>query len=184
VFYGQFTACNINAVTKSGSNEWHGSAFYDYTNDSMTGDKLEGQPIDTGDFTIKRYGATLGGPILKDKLFFFVAYEYLKGANLFDRVPTGADTSGRVIKGVSQEQLDEIAQIAAWFVIKNLCNLINNEWCVLREASFPRAQALVDMKISEDGTQYVYEQFVEPSGQGRVSDPSLWEFRIGLTYRF
>jgi hypothetical protein len=112
VFYGQFTACNVNAVSKSGSNEWHGSAFYDYTNDGMTGNKLEGEPIDTGDYTIQRYGATLGGPIIKDKLFFFVAYEYLKGANLFDRVPTGAATSGRVIKGVSQEQLDLIAQIA------------------------------------------------------------------------
>jgi len=112
VFYGQFTACNINAVTKSGSNEWHGSAFYDYTNQNMTGDSLEGQDIDTGEFTIQRYGATLGGPIIKDKLFFFLAYEYLKGANLFDRVPTGGETSGRVIKGVSQEQLDWIAQIA------------------------------------------------------------------------
>jgi outer membrane receptor for ferrienterochelin and colicin len=112
VYYGQFTACNINAVTKSGSNEWHGSAFYDYTNDNMTGDKLEGQKIDTGDFTIQRYGATIGGPILKDKLFFFVAYEYLKGANLFDRVASGADTSGRVIKGVNQGQLDRIAKIA------------------------------------------------------------------------
>jgi len=112
VFYGQFTACNINAVTKSGSNEWHGSAFYDYTNQNMTGDSLEGQDIDTGEFTIQRYGATLGCPIIKDKLFFFLAYEYLKGANLFDRVPTGGETSGRVIKGVSQEQLDWIAQIA------------------------------------------------------------------------
>ncbi len=112
VFYGQFTACNINAVTKSGSNEWHGSAFYDYTNDDMTGDKLEGDPIDTGDFSEKRWGVTLGGPIIKDKLFFFLAYEHLKGANLFDRVPTGAPTSGRVVRGVSQAQLDEIAQIA------------------------------------------------------------------------
>jgi hypothetical protein len=112
VFYGQFTACNVNAVTKSGSNEWHGSAFYDYTNDDMTGDSLEGEPIDTGSFTIQRYGATLGGPILKDKLFFFVAYEYLKGANLFDRVAAGGPTSGRVVRGTSQDQVDLIAQIA------------------------------------------------------------------------
>jgi len=112
VFYGQFTACNINAVTKSGSNEWHGSAFYDYTNDSMKGDKLEDEPIATGDFSEKRYGATLGGPILKDKLFFFLAYEKLDGAELFDRVAAGAATSGRVIRGVSQAQVDEIAAIA------------------------------------------------------------------------
>jgi hypothetical protein len=112
VFYGQFTACNVNAVTKSGGNEWHGSAFYDYTNDNMKGDKLEGDDIDNGDFSVKRWGVTLGGPIIKDKLFFFVAYEHLKDANLFDRVPAGADTSGRVVKGVSQEQLDEIARIA------------------------------------------------------------------------
>jgi hypothetical protein len=112
VFYGQFTACNINAVTKSGSNEWHGSAFYDYTNDSMKGDKLEGEDIDNGDYSVNRWGVTLGGPIIKDKLFFFVAYEHLKDAELFDRVPAGADTSGRVVKGVSVEQLDEIARIA------------------------------------------------------------------------
>lgn len=113
VYYGQFTACNVNAVTKSGSNEWHGNAFYDYTNDNMRGDKLQGQKIDNGDYTIQRFGATLGGAIIKDKLFFFLGYEKLKGANLFDRVPTGAATSGRVIQGVSQDQLNEIAQIAA-----------------------------------------------------------------------
>ena len=78
----------------------------------------------------------------------------------------------------------ETHKFAAWFTIKNLCNLINDEWCVLREASFPRSQPVVDMDISEDGSQYIYENFVEPSGQGRVTDPSLWELRIGLTYRF
>jgi len=112
VFYGQFTACNINAVTKSGSNEWHGSAFYDYTNDSMTGDELEGEPIDTGDFSEKRYGVTLGGPIIKDKLFFFVAYEKLDGANLFDRTSADSAISGRRIRGVTDAQLNEISEIA------------------------------------------------------------------------
>jgi outer membrane receptor for ferrienterochelin and colicin len=112
VVYGQFTACNINAVTRSGSNEWHGSVFYDYTSDSLKGDKLEGEKVATGNYTEKRYGGTFSGPIVKDKLFFFLSYEKLDGSNLFDRVPTGAATSGRVIQGVSQEQLDEIYQIA------------------------------------------------------------------------
>jgi hypothetical protein len=112
VFYGQFTACNINAVTKSGSNEWHGSVFFDYTDDNLKGDSLQGEPIDTGSFDEKRYGATLGGPIIKDRLFFFLAYEKLEGANLFDRVPDGAPTSGRLVQGVSQDQLDEIYAIA------------------------------------------------------------------------
>ena len=113
VFYGQFTACNINAVTKSGSNEWHGSLFYDYTSDSLKGDSLEGEDIDNGDYTEERYGFTLGGPILKDKLFFFVAYEKLEGADLFDRVSGDSPISGRRQYGVTDAQLDEIAQIAS-----------------------------------------------------------------------
>jgi outer membrane receptor for ferrienterochelin and colicin len=112
VVYGQFTACNINAVTRSGSNEWHGSVFYDFTSDSLKGDKLEGDKVATGNYTEERYGATFSGPIVKDKLFFFLSYEKLDGANLFDRVPTGAATSGRVIQGASQEQLGEIYEIA------------------------------------------------------------------------
>lgn len=112
VQYGQFTACNVNAVTKSGSNEWHGSVFYDYTSDSWTGDELEGDQIDTGDFSEDRYGATFGGPIIRDKLFFFLAYEKFEGANQFDRVPFGSASSGREIRGVTQTQLDEIFAIA------------------------------------------------------------------------
>ena len=112
VFYGQFTACNINAVTKSGSNEWHGSFFYDYTSDGLKGDSLEGEKIDTGSYDENRYGATLGGPILKDKLFFFLAYEKLDGANLFDRVSADSQTSGRRVNGVTEAQVNEIAQIA------------------------------------------------------------------------
>lgn len=112
VKYGQFTACNVNAVTKSGSNDWHGSAFYEYTSDALKGDSLEGDKLDTGDFSDGRYGATLGGAIIKDKLFFFLAYEKQDSSNLFDRTAFGAPTVGRVIRGVNQDQLDEIFQIA------------------------------------------------------------------------
>ncbi|MEM9402657.1 MAG: TonB-dependent receptor [Pseudomonadota bacterium] len=110
VQYGGFSACNINAVTKSGGNEISGSAFYDYTDDGLRGDTLEGDDIVTGDFSEKRYGINFGGPIIKDKLFFFAAYEKLEGANLFDR---GAIGSGAVNEiPVTQAELDEIADIA------------------------------------------------------------------------
>jgi hypothetical protein len=75
-------------------------------------------------------------------------------------------------------------KFAGFIVIRNLCNLLNSEWCVLREAGFPRNQGIVDVDITDDGTQYIYEAFNDPPGQGRVSDPSLWEIRLGLTYRF
>jgi len=111
VQYGGFTGCNINAVTKSGENEFFGSVFFDYTNDSMKGDSLEGDDIDPGDFSEKRYGGTFGGAIIQDKLFFFVAYEKLEGVQQFNR--GGADSgAGDPISGASVAQLNEIAEIA------------------------------------------------------------------------
>lgn len=110
VIYGGFTACNINSVTKSGTNEIHGSFFYDYTNDGLRGDSLEGDDIVIGDFSEKRYGFTLGGPIIKDKLFFFAAYEKLNGVNLFDRGPMGSGSVEEV--NISQAELNEIVAIS------------------------------------------------------------------------
>lgn len=111
VQYGGFTACNINAVTRGGSNEFHGGAFFDYTNDSLRGDKLEGEDLTVGSFNERRYGFHGGGAIIKDKLFIFGAYEKLEGASLFDRGP--ADGSSAVpVLGVSQAQLDRIESIA------------------------------------------------------------------------
>lgn len=111
VEYGAFTSCNINAVTKSGSNEFHGSFFGDITSDSLRGNSLEGQSFGIGDFTEKRYGATFGGPIIEDKLFFFASYEKLEGAALFDRGPAGSGRA-REVAGVSQAQFDEIVRIS------------------------------------------------------------------------
>ena len=110
VEYGGFTACNINAVTKSGSNEFYGSGFADYTDSDLRADSLEGDPITTGDYEEKRYGFNVGGPVIQDKLFFFAAYEKLEGANLFDRGPIGSGAVNEV--QVTQAELDEIAEIA------------------------------------------------------------------------
>ncbi|MGD8357856.1 MAG: TonB-dependent receptor [Lysobacterales bacterium] len=110
VQYGGFSACNINAVTKSGGNEFFGSGFYDYTNDDMRGGHLQGDKIVTGPYSEKRYGVTFGGPIVKDTLFFFGAYEKLEGANLFDRGPLGSGAVNEI--PISQADLAEIANIS------------------------------------------------------------------------
>ncbi|MAF76247.1 MAG: hypothetical protein CMF17_10430 [Idiomarinaceae bacterium] len=73
---GKFGGGNINVVTKSGTNEFHGTAFYE--NVPMAGDaedtRLSGREFDVENEE-ESYGFTLGGPLIKDELFFFGSYE-------------------------------------------------------------------------------------------------------------
>lgn len=65
----------VNVVTKSGTNEFHGSLYGYYQDESFIGDSAFGEDFETGAFEETEWGATLGGPILKDRLFFFAAYD-------------------------------------------------------------------------------------------------------------
>jgi hypothetical protein len=75
--YGGAGAGFINTVTKSGTNQWHGDAFY-YNRNSVTGandaiDKQQGNPKPLN--VLQQFGADIGGPIKKDKMFFYFDYE-------------------------------------------------------------------------------------------------------------
>ena len=72
----------INAVTKSGSNEWHASVYDYYTSEIFRGNKVAGEDVPKSKSLNHTIGATLGGPIIKNKLFFFINGEYT-----FDTVP-------------------------------------------------------------------------------------------------
>ena len=71
-----FTGGGINAVTKSGTNEFKGSAYTYLTSTSLKGNRVGNTVFNVDDGHTNTYGATLGGPIIKDKLFFFVNGEY------------------------------------------------------------------------------------------------------------
>ena len=70
-----FTGASVNAVTKSGTNEFHGTVYGFFRNESMTGDKVKGDEIFVPKLDQKQYGFSIGGPIIKNKLFFFANLE-------------------------------------------------------------------------------------------------------------
>ncbi|MFP4207162.1 MAG: TonB-dependent receptor domain-containing protein [Wenzhouxiangella sp.] len=79
-----FTGGLVNIVTRSGTNEFQGNAYYAYQNDSMIGDKYGDRTFDPGDVDEKEYGFTVSGPILEDRLFFFLSYDEYDSASPYD----------------------------------------------------------------------------------------------------
>ena len=79
VTLGGFAGGGINAVTRSGTNCWDGSAYYFFRNENLSGKTPTDDPDATrtklAPFTAKTYGARLGGPLIKNKLFFFTNVE-------------------------------------------------------------------------------------------------------------
>lgn len=92
-----FTGASVNAVTKSGTNEFHGSAFGFYRNQNFTGNKVGGVNLFKADLKHIQGGVSVGGPIVKDKLFFFANYELERR----DDLATGfrANNGGEAVEG-------------------------------------------------------------------------------------
>ena len=106
---GDFQGGAINVVLRSGTNKFKGSAFYSYSDENLTGSKTRGLSADVN-LSSKNYGALLSGPIIKDKLFFMVAYEKASdsfpydsgvGPGVFNQVPN-----------ITQTQIDNVSAIA------------------------------------------------------------------------
>ncbi len=91
--FGRASAGFVNVVTKSGTNDVHGSAHGYFKSDSLSSAavKPDGSSADKFDFSQQQYGFTLGGPFVKDKLFFFTAFDYQKGTSTKQTDPTRID---------------------------------------------------------------------------------------------
>ncbi|MEM1193300.1 MAG: TonB-dependent receptor [Pseudomonadota bacterium] len=114
VEYGQFTGCNINIVTKGGSNEFHGAAFAVFNSASLTGDFLGDRNVQQPPFRDYNWGASIGGPVIKDKFFVYVAYEEIDDAgNIFGDGPEDADPAfANPVSGLTEAEANEAADIA------------------------------------------------------------------------
>lgn len=104
-----YTGASIDAVTRSGTNDFEGSLYYIFRDSDLTG-KREGSRFD-GFEDEKTIGLTFGGPIIKDTLFFFASYENFTRASA---APTfgPAGSGGQEVSGITQAQLDEVIAIS------------------------------------------------------------------------
>lgn len=105
-----FTGASVNAVTKSGTNEFSGTVFGFYRNQDLTGSRVSGTDIIVPDLTQFQTGFSLGGPIIKDKLFFFVNAEIERredlGANFIANRP---NLSGENVSRVEAQDLELVS---------------------------------------------------------------------------
>lgn len=109
-----FTGGAINATTKSGTNDFHGSVYSYFQNQNFISDKYvkhdgkESTPqSDQTDYTV---GVTFGGPIIKDKLFFFANYEHADKS--YDNAYGPGSANSKIDASVAQSILDKVKQLA------------------------------------------------------------------------
>jgi hypothetical protein len=99
--YGRTAGGIINVITKSGTNDVHGSLFANFRHEKLSSETSDGKPLEG--FHREQFGGTIGGPIVKNKAFYFFAIESIRENltrnNLADQIgstpcPIGTPTIG------------------------------------------------------------------------------------------
>jgi len=108
---GGFSGAGINAVTKSGTNDLKASLYYYTRNENMIGKKVGDLEIENTDFSTMLTGFTVGGPIIKDKLFFFISAEAERiDALAHGFVADNGTNSGANVTSVSEADIIAVQQ--------------------------------------------------------------------------
>ena len=109
-----FIGGGVNAITKSGTNTFKGSAYVYHRNENMRGDSVEGEQI--GGARAKdrstTYGFTAGGPIIKNKLFFFINGEYSKVPTVVNRWQGSANGVADPTNYISRTKLSDLQRVS------------------------------------------------------------------------
>ena len=108
---GHFVGASVNTITRSGTNSFQGSAYAWKRNNDLVGKKAGANAFNPGTFDFHKYGAFLSGPILKNKLFFFLSYEddAITQPGTTFRANNGGETVGGNVTRVLKSDLDTLS---------------------------------------------------------------------------
>ncbi len=104
-----FTGAGINAITRSGTNKFAGSAYTFFRNQGLRGTKIGDFKLNNPDNSANTYGVRIGGPIIENKLFFFANYEHEK--ETFPGVNYIASRPGLAGSNVSRTTADDLERV-------------------------------------------------------------------------
>jgi outer membrane receptor protein involved in Fe transport len=103
---GNFVGAGVNTVTRSGTNSFTGSGYYRYRNESYVGTNAAGNVVNPGTFKTTNAGEWGGGPIVKNKLFFFESFESqtdTRPLSTFVANPGGVPASGNTTRVLASD---------------------------------------------------------------------------------
>ena len=103
---GNFVGAGVNTVTRSGANRFSGSFYYRTRNESYVGTEAAGQAFNPGTFDTTNTGEWVGGPIVKNKLFFFESFENQSDSRpltTYTSNPGGAPVGGNTTRVLASD---------------------------------------------------------------------------------
>jgi outer membrane receptor protein involved in Fe transport len=163
--YGRYASGVINVLTKSGTNQFHGAAF-EYLKNKVLNANDWGSTLPRAPYQRNQFGGTIGGPIKKDKAFFFFSYSGLRQATSTflsgARVPTALERIGNFTASATKPT--DPATNAPF-----VCNGVQNVIC-------PNRQDLVAVKIIND--------FIPASNVTLPNGNAGWQGNIATPYNF
>jgi hypothetical protein len=174
--YGRNAGAQINIVTKSGSNAYHGTAFEYLRNEDLNANdyfrNLVGKP--RGELRQNQFGGTIGGPILKDKLLFFGSYQGTRQINaiatqcsaFIANMPTGLTDSDRTAAG-----------LGAAFAGQRGVNDPGTGLPIAADGSNINPSALLLLQAKAPNGQYLI-----PSPQEIINGEGVGEFSVPCTF--
>ncbi|MFN3932583.1 MAG: carboxypeptidase regulatory-like domain-containing protein [Brevundimonas sp.] len=132
---GDFSGGALDVVLRSGGNDFHGTAFYNFLNSDLVGDSIRGVPI-ANEVDQENWGAFLSGPIFRDRLFFAVSYETYETTDTTSTGPTGGGFSNSV-RGITEQNVSDFV------------DLFNNTYATEFEiGEFARSKPVTDEKYT------------------------------------
>jgi hypothetical protein len=170
---GGFSGGGVNAITKSGANQFFGTGYYFARSQSLVGDGPADRPI--SDFEDKQFGASVGGPVVRNKAFFFANLDYGRR-----KTPTGWSADGS--SGQDFARPDEINRFLS--IIKNRYNYDPGPASEFsRKNENDKFFARGDMNLATGHQLIVRHNYIDATGDIGTPSVTTWLFPDGF-YQF